>query len=96
MIYGYGRFLTVTAYIFDFIESYLPSGFLKIRDSDRNHAQTGRVDGKDDQFLFVMQMEQIKSVFTSKRRYAIHGYSLRSTQSRRILMLLSTPMIWIF
>lgn len=51
----------------DFIESYLPSGFLNIQERDPFMLRLDELMEKNDQFLFVMQMEQIRYLYASKR-----------------------------
>ena len=50
---------------FDFIESYLPSGFLNISDSDPIIQQLNRVMEENDQFITVANLEQIKFLHVS-------------------------------
>ena len=52
---------------FDFIESYLPSGFLNINAADPIMQQLEQVMEDNDQFLTVSDLGQIKFLFASKR-----------------------------
>ncbi len=52
---------------FDFIESYLPSGFLNIKSDDPIIQQLNRVMEENDQFITVANLEQIKFLYVSDR-----------------------------
>ena len=52
---------------FDFIESYLPSGFLNINAADPILQQLEQVMEENDQFLTVSNLGQIKFLFASKQ-----------------------------
>lgn len=51
----------------DFIESYLPSGFLNIKDDDPIMQKLNRVMEQNDQMLIVMDLTEVKIIFTSKQ-----------------------------
>jgi len=51
---------------FDFIESYLPSGFLKINPDDPIMLKLEELTGENDQYFQVFDMGQMKFLFTSK------------------------------
>lgn len=52
---------------FDFIESYLPSGFLEIHNEDPIMQQLEELMKEHDQFFSVMHVDRIKYIYTSKR-----------------------------
>jgi hypothetical protein len=52
---------------FDFIESYLPSGFLEIHNEDPIMQQLEGLMEENDQFFSVMHVDRIKYIYTSKR-----------------------------
>lgn len=52
---------------FDFVESYLSSGFLNIQESDPIMLRLEELMEENDQFLFVMHMERIRYLYASKR-----------------------------
>ena len=58
---------------FDFIESYLPSGFQNINPDDPIMQHLEEAMQTYDQFFSVMELEQIKILFTSKRSMQILG-----------------------
>jgi hypothetical protein len=58
---------------FDFIESYLPTGFLSIHGDDPIMQRIEEVMEKNNQFLSVMHMEKIKYLFSSKRSNQVLG-----------------------
>lgn len=51
---------------FDFIESYLPSGFQEINAEDPIMQQLEKVMKEHDQFLSVIHVDQIKHLYTSR------------------------------
>lgn len=51
---------------FDFIEAYLPTGFLNISPEDRLVQQIEELMRKHDQFFTLINLDRIKFVFTSK------------------------------
>ena len=52
---------------FDFIDSYLPSGFLKIRDDHPIMQRLDQVMEDNDQFITVADLAQIKFLYVSKK-----------------------------
>lgn len=58
--YDYGIF-------FDFIESYLPTGFLKINADDPIMQKLNLLTEENDQFITVSDLGQIKYLFASER-----------------------------
>ncbi len=52
---------------FDFIESYLPSGFLKINHDHPIIQRLDQVMEENDQFITVSDLAQIKFIYTSKK-----------------------------
>ena len=64
--YSYSIFL-------DFIESYLPSGFLNINPSDPIIQRLDEVMEENDQFMLVMDLTEVKIVYTSKRSIEMVG-----------------------
>lgn len=58
---------------FDFIESYLPSGFLNINPDDPIMQGLEEVMEENDQFLSASDLSQMKYLFTSKRSKQILG-----------------------
>jgi len=57
----------------DFIESYLPSGFLKISAEDPIMLKLERLMEENDQMLVAMDLTEIKVLFTSKRSIDMVG-----------------------
>lgn len=57
----------------DFIESYLPSGFLKIEAEDPIMRKLELLMEENDQMLIVMDLSDIKILFTSKRSIDMVG-----------------------
>jgi len=57
----------------DFIESYLPSGFLNIDFNDPIMRKLERLMEENDQMLIVMDLTQTKIIFTSKRSMDMVG-----------------------
>jgi len=51
---------------FDFIESYLPSGFLKIHPDDPIMLKLEELTGENDQYFQVFDLGQMRFLFTSK------------------------------
>ncbi len=64
--YSYGLF-------FDFIESYLPTGFLNISPDHAIMQKLEQLMGENDQFFSVRNMSLIQYVFTSKRSKEMLG-----------------------
>lgn len=58
---------------FDFIESYLPSGFRKINAEDPIMQRLEELMEENDQFLLVMDLTQVSIVFASKRSINMVG-----------------------
>ena len=58
---------------FDFIESYLPSGFLKINPDDPIMLKLEELTGDNDQYFQVFDVGQMKFLFTSKRIFQMIG-----------------------
>lgn len=58
---------------FDFIESYLPSGFQEINAEDPIMQQLEKVMKEHDQFLSVIHVDQIKHLYTSRRSKRMLG-----------------------
>jgi len=58
---------------FDFIESYLPSGFLKINPDDPIMLKLEELTGENDQYFQVFDMGQMKFLFTSKNIFNMLG-----------------------
>jgi DNA-binding CsgD family transcriptional regulator len=52
---------------FDFLESYLPSGFLNIKADDPIIQQLNQVMEENDQFITVADLAQIKFLYVSER-----------------------------
>ena len=52
---------------FDFIESYLPSGFLNIKDDHPIIKRLDQVMEENDQFITVSDLSQIKFIYVSKK-----------------------------
>jgi len=52
---------------FDFIESYLPTGFLNIHADDPIMQKLGKLMEENDQFITVSDLGQIKFLFASER-----------------------------
>ncbi len=57
----------------DFIESYLPSGFLNIDSQDPIICKLESLMEENDQMLIVMDLTQTKIIFTSKRSMEMVG-----------------------
>lgn len=57
----------------DFIESYLPSGFLNIDPADPIMLKLERLMEENDQMLIVMDLTKLKILFTSKRSIQMVG-----------------------
>lgn len=58
---------------FDFIESYLPSGFSKINSGDPIIQRLDELMEANDQFMLVMDLTQVKIIFASKRSMDMIG-----------------------
>jgi DNA-binding CsgD family transcriptional regulator len=58
---------------FDFIESYLPSGFLRINSDDPIIVKLGELTAKNDQYFQVFDMGQMKFLFTCKNIVNVIG-----------------------
>jgi len=58
---------------FDFIESYLPSGFLKINPDDPIMLRLDELMEKNDQYFQVFDLGQMKFLYTSKRIFQMFG-----------------------
>ncbi|MBP1666011.1 MAG: hypothetical protein H6Q23_871 [Bacteroidetes bacterium] len=58
---------------FDFIESYLPSGFLKIDPDDPIMLKLEELTDENDQYFQVFDVGQMKFLFTSKRIFQMIG-----------------------
>jgi hypothetical protein len=58
---------------FDFIESYLPSGFLKINPDDPIMLKLEELTGDNDQYFQVFDVGQMKFLFTSKNIFHLLG-----------------------
>ena len=58
---------------FDFIESYLPSGFLKIHPDDPIILKLEELTVENDQYFQVFDVGQMKFLFTSKRIFQMIG-----------------------
>ena len=58
---------------FDFIESYLHSGFLSVHADDPIMQRLEEVMEENDQFLTVIHLEKIKHLYTSKQSNQILG-----------------------
>jgi hypothetical protein len=58
---------------FDFIESYLPSGFLKINPGDPIMLKLEEVMDQNDQYFQVFDLGQMKFLFTSKNIFRMIG-----------------------
>ena len=58
---------------FDFIESYLPSGFLKINPDDPIVLKLEELTAENDQYFQVFDVGQMKFLFTSKRIFQMIG-----------------------
>ena len=61
---------------YDFIESYLPSGFLNIQADDPEIQLLEELMGENDQFLSVIHLEKIKFLYSSKRSNQVLGVEL--------------------
>lgn len=57
----------------DFIESYLPSGFLSIHPDEPIIQRLEKVMEANDQFLSVIHVDKIKYLYTSKLYTKLHG-----------------------
>ena len=62
---------------FDFIESYLPSGFLNIKPDDPIMQRLEEVMEENDQFFSASDLSQMMYLFTSKRSKQIIGIEPR-------------------
>ena len=51
----------------DFIETYLDSGFLNINEEDPIMQELEKVNEQNDQFFLVMDLSEIKVIYTSNR-----------------------------
>jgi len=60
---------------FDFIESYLPSGFLKINPEDPIMLKLEELMYENDQYFQVFDLGQMKFLFTSKNIFQIVGFT---------------------
>ena len=60
---------------FDFIESYLPSGFLKINPDDPIMLKLEELTGDNDQYFQVFDLGQMKFLYTSKNIFQMIGVS---------------------
>jgi len=60
---------------FDFIESYLPSGFLKVNPDDPIMLKLEELMSENDQYFQVFDMGQMKFLFTSKGIFKMLGVS---------------------
>jgi hypothetical protein len=60
---------------FDFIESYLPSGFLKINPDDPIMLKLEELTGDNDQYFQVFDLGQMKFLYTSKNIFQMIGIS---------------------
>ena len=58
---------------FDFIESYLPSGFLKINPDDPILLKLEELTSENDQYFQVFDLGQMKFLFTSKNIFRMIG-----------------------
>jgi hypothetical protein len=58
---------------FDFIESYLPSGFLKINPDDPIMLKLEELTGDNDQYFQVFDLGQMKFLFTSRNIFRMIG-----------------------
>jgi DNA-binding CsgD family transcriptional regulator len=58
---------------FDFIESYLPSGFLNINSNDPIMLKLEKLMEENDQYFQVFDLGQMKFLFTSKRIFQMVG-----------------------
>jgi hypothetical protein len=58
---------------FDFIESYLPSGFLKINSDDPIILKLEELTGENDQYFQVFDVGQMKFLYTSKNIFHMLG-----------------------
>jgi len=58
---------------FDFIESYLPSGFLKINPDDPIMLKIEELTDENDQYFQVFDLGQMKFLFTSKNIFHMLG-----------------------
>jgi hypothetical protein len=58
---------------FDFIESYLPSGFLKINPEDPIMLKLEGLTGDNDQYFQVFDVGQMKFLYTSKNIFPMIG-----------------------
>jgi len=57
----------------DFIESYLPSGFLNINEEDPVMKALEKVMTENDQMLIVMDLTEVKMLYTSKQSIKMLG-----------------------
>jgi hypothetical protein len=60
---------------FDFIESYLQSGFMKINPDDPIMLKLEALTGENDQYFQVFDLGQMKFLFTSKNIFQMIGVS---------------------
>jgi hypothetical protein len=58
---------------FDFIESYLPSGFMKINPDDPIMIKLEELTNENDQYFQVFDLGQMKFLFTSKNIFHMLG-----------------------
>jgi len=58
---------------FDFIESYLPSGFLKINPDDPIMLKLEKLTGENDQYFQVFDVGQMRFLYTSKNIFNMLG-----------------------
>ncbi len=70
---------------FDFIETYLPSGFQGIQEDDPVIQQLVRLMEANDQFLTVMNLDQIRFLYTTKRSKDILGIDPRMFNPAHLL-----------
>jgi DNA-binding CsgD family transcriptional regulator len=59
--------------IHDFVESYLPSGFLKISDKDPIMQKLNRLMDDNDQMLIVMDLTDLKIIYCSRQSMKMLG-----------------------
>lgn len=57
----------------DFIETYLDSGFLNINEEDPIMQELKKVNEQNDQFFLVMDLSEIKVIYTSNRSSVMLG-----------------------
>jgi len=60
---------------FDFIESYLPSGFLKVKPDDPIMLKLEELTGENYQYFQVFDLGQMKFLYTSKNIFQMIGIS---------------------